>query len=356
MAIIFPRVLPPTPGNGIIRAELVGQSVVGSTLSPFTLQEQVQVGQGQRWQMGLSIPPMQRDEAEAWVTFLLSLNGKENKFLLGDFANKIPQGSGGGNPGVDGAHTSPVNTIATFGWTPSINGILLPGDYIQVGHNYLIKVNEFNDATWLKNECTSSTNTIVAPNGVTEAERVTPDGGATNAWIRQAITSGLPLIPNRTFIARVWLKAASGSFDITISVRNQGDTTRGTNTITVTTTWTEFFVSGTFVSGDTELRFFIGAGLTWVVAEGPIDMWGASLDDELTDQRLYKVLEQVNSDADGLAPITVWPNLRVPHEDASRIFTVNPVGTFRLASNTARWSVGRAQVYGIGLSAVEAIT
>ena len=353
MPIIFPATHPSTPAFSRLTWGPVAFVALSET--PTSGSQQVLEHPGQRLSLGVTLPPMPRALADPWIAFFLSLNGMSRQFLLGDSSAKIPLGSAGGNPGVSGLHTLVANSLSTYGWPISQSGVLLPGDFIQVGHNYLIDTAAFNTATWTKNQCTSSTNTIIAPNGVTEAERVTPDGGATDALIRQEVSTGVPGIPNRTFTGRSWLKAASGTPSIDILLKNQAAVTRASKSITLSTTWAEYFVNGAMAAGDTAVRFYIGGNSTWVIAEGAIDMWGASLDDELTKQRLHKVLEPVDTDADGNASITVWPNLRVPIEDHSRIFTSNTRGVFRLASNVMPWTVDTAKIYGIGFQAIEAI-
>ena len=63
---------------------------------------------------------------------LTSLNGKQGTFLLGDPLGATPRGSASGSPVVDGANQSGL-TLDTRGWTANATGVLLPGDYIQIG-------------------------------------------------------------------------------------------------------------------------------------------------------------------------------------------------------------------------------
>ena len=71
-------------------------------------------------------------------SFILALMGQKGTFLLGDPLAKIPRGLASGNPLVNGANQI-GNTLITDGWTASISGILLAGDYIQI-NNRLYKV------------------------------------------------------------------------------------------------------------------------------------------------------------------------------------------------------------------------
>lgn len=112
--------------------ELTPVSRVGASASPFTGQQQVFVHQGKWWQARvLTLRDMPRADAEAWISFLVRLNGREGTFLLGDPTARIPRGSAGGAPVVDGADQT-GQTLATRGWPVSTTGVLLPGDFLQV--------------------------------------------------------------------------------------------------------------------------------------------------------------------------------------------------------------------------------
>jgi hypothetical protein len=54
--------------------------------------------------------------------------------------------------------------------------------------------------------------------------------------------------------------------------------------------------------------------------------------------RLHRVLDAVNSDANGKAAISIWPSLREVPTDGEQIILNNPVGLFRLATNKRQWS------------------
>lgn len=69
-----------------------------------------------------------------------------------------------------------------------------------------------------------------------------------------------------------------------------------------------------------------------------------------TSSRLYKVLE----DSNGSGTLEIWPALRATVSGVSADLTA-PVGSFRLSSNEASWSVNNLAIYGITFGAVEAI-
>jgi hypothetical protein len=150
MAITYPLAFP--TASGLASISFSGKSTVAISESPFTGQQQVQAYPKQLWLASVELPPLKRPEAEQWIAFLLSLNGKQGTFLMGDPSGATPRGIATGTPLLNGAHAANVNSLITDGWTASQTGILLTGDYIQLGtgaasrlHKVLADVN--SDAT-----------------------------------------------------------------------------------------------------------------------------------------------------------------------------------------------------------------
>lgn len=71
--------------------------------------------------------------------------------------------------------------------------------------------------------------------------------------------------------------------------------------------------------------------------------------------RLYKVLDDVNSDASGNATINIFPNLRSSPENNSAITVSNTQGLWRLASNETEYSIDNMSIYGMTFACVEAL-
>ena len=132
MAITYPLTPPtsPAPSRIVLRA----QAVVGASISPFTLQAQVYEYQGQSWAIDVTLPPLTRADADAWYAFLLSLNGRTGTFWMGAPPGSVPRGSALGTPLVNGGGQT-GQVLETKGWTINETGVLLPGDYIQIGSN-----------------------------------------------------------------------------------------------------------------------------------------------------------------------------------------------------------------------------
>ena len=71
--------------------------------------------------------------------------------------------------------------------------------------------------------------------------------------------------------------------------------------------------------------------------------------------RLYKVLEDVESNSSGEANISIWPDLRSSPADNLTVVVQDAVGVFRLSSPETSFNIDTASVYGISFAAVEAL-
>lgn len=71
--------------------------------------------------------------------------------------------------------------------------------------------------------------------------------------------------------------------------------------------------------------------------------------------RLYKVLEDVDTNASGEATLNLWPNLRSSPTDGSAVAVSDAKGMFRLSTNDATWVINREGLYSISFAAVEAL-
>jgi len=131
MAFSFPLTLPTSPvaPRSVVWHQ---QSVAAKTESPFSLSQQIQVHQGERWFVELEYPPMERAAGSDWEAFFAKLNGLEGTFLLPTYGRKTPRGSVPGTPQVNGASQT-GKSLLTKGWAATQTGILLPGDFIQIG-------------------------------------------------------------------------------------------------------------------------------------------------------------------------------------------------------------------------------
>ena len=123
MAILYPLTMPSNIGMASI--ELRTRNAVAVSMSPFTYKQQTHSYDGQMWEADVTLPPMNRDDAESWVSFLMSLKGRAGTFLLYDPSAKSARGTA----------TSATVTGSTGDDSLAVvmTGTLKAGDYIQIG-------------------------------------------------------------------------------------------------------------------------------------------------------------------------------------------------------------------------------
>lgn len=123
MAVTYPL---NTPTNiGIANITFMAENAVAISQSPFTFQQQVVAHPGQRWAASISLPPMLKQDAEPWVSFLLSLYGQVGTFLLSDPNNPAPRGTA--------ISATLTGTAGSTSPTITMSGTLLAGDYFSIG-------------------------------------------------------------------------------------------------------------------------------------------------------------------------------------------------------------------------------
>jgi len=123
MAISYPLSLPTNIGMASI--ELRARNAVAVSSSPFTYKQTVHAYDGQMWEADVTLPPMNRDDAEAWIAFLMSLKGRYGSFLLYDPSARSVRGTATAAT-ISGSAGDDTVTV-------SMSGTLKAGDYIQLG-------------------------------------------------------------------------------------------------------------------------------------------------------------------------------------------------------------------------------
>lgn len=127
--------LPASPGLQSVDFDFTTLSAV--VTSVFTGQQQTQKWPGaDMWSGTATLPPLTQVEADEWISALMQLQGQVNAFQLGDPLKSMPRGVPLGTPVADAtvAMTAGTTVLNTKGWTASKSGLLLPGDYVQVGY------------------------------------------------------------------------------------------------------------------------------------------------------------------------------------------------------------------------------
>lgn len=410
MAITYPLDLPSNT-DGIATARLSARSVVARTRSAFTGQEQVQVNQGQWWQLDVTMVPQLRSEAAEWDAFLMKLNGGEGTFLAGDPAGQTPRGTAT----AEGASTNVVLQSQTF------------------------------QTTWSTIQSSVSTNTASAPNGEGATADSLIENSATNQHgISQAVAS---LDSSLTWVGSVYIKAntrdvarlqvlVSGSligaiFDVagtpsvvssgaignatlsSASVENVGsgwirckvvgqiDSAGGTGTTithrihlldgtaghsaTTTSGYTgdgssSFYIWGAQLEQSSTVTSYLATTTTSVSRPaGPYVDGGSQTGNSLdtggwtpsvtnilraadyiqigtgANTRLHKVLNDVNSDFSGKCTLDIWPKLRASPVDEELIIKSNTKGLFRLDQNEHVLDISPRPIYRINFTASEVL-
>ncbi|MFQ5535664.1 MAG: hypothetical protein ACE5EM_12680 [Sphingomonadales bacterium] len=134
MTIIFPRPLPAVTGIESSRFGLTFNTILFE--SPINRVAQTLKRPGSLWSGQYKLPPVTGAAARQWKAWLVSMQGPAGAFLGFDPDHRLPDGSASSatsTPLVQGASQSGTS-IVTDGWAPNVTGLLLPGDYIQIGN------------------------------------------------------------------------------------------------------------------------------------------------------------------------------------------------------------------------------
>jgi hypothetical protein len=131
--------MPSTPGPR--QVEWNATDVVAAVTNPFTGKQQTQNWQAGWLEATVTLPPMKRVLAAAWIAFLLQAQGQNAVFYFaGDSLNNAPQGTAEGDGQINGIFQQPY-LLTTNNWTPSQSGLLLPGDWLQVNWRMYMNLN-----------------------------------------------------------------------------------------------------------------------------------------------------------------------------------------------------------------------
>lgn len=130
MAISYPLAFPAAAAPALLKFRKV--AAVSASTSPFTHEQQIYAHQGDRLECDVEFPIQSRAEANAVIGFLLALNGMEGTFLMGPRNAATAAGAATGTPLVNGGSQT-GRSLITDGWSAGVTGILLAGDYIQLG-------------------------------------------------------------------------------------------------------------------------------------------------------------------------------------------------------------------------------
>lgn len=121
------------PSYKLRSLDLTMSDSVSVATSPWTRQRQTYDWMADWWEADVSLPPIKNlVEVGQWTAWFALLHGQQGYFWLGHPLYAAPQGSALGTPLVSGAAQT-GRTLTTRGWSGSKTGLLLPGDYFQMG-------------------------------------------------------------------------------------------------------------------------------------------------------------------------------------------------------------------------------
>lgn len=193
---------------------------------------------------------------------------------------------------------------------------------------------------------------VVIRRCATVALSASPFTGEQQVYVHQGewfeIDFALPPMPRATAAAWIgFLLALNGREGTFLAGIPSEGTARGTATGTP-------LVNGAGQSGKTLNTRGWTAGITGILTAGDWLQLGSG-----SGTHLHAVVQDANSQSGspdaGLATLDIWPRLRSAPSDGDAITISNAKGLWRLAGNSAEWSIGEAAMYGLNFSAVEAI-
>lgn len=370
MAITYPLTFPTTKAPTVTAVEL--NSLVGMNSSPFTMQTQVHQYPGQRWEIDVALPPMTNSDAGEYRAFLAMLRGTYGTFLLGDHSRKTPEGLAQYDLSNQLTYSEAFDNAA---WTKTESSI---SSDAATAPDDILSADKFIDST------NSAEHTLTRAFTTTNLEtyrlsfyckaaqhaRIKIDFGtagfAANAYAVFNLSSGTVTTTGAGLASATIATAANGFYRCTITAVADASASNTISAILV-----DSLGATTFVGNGTDGLYIWGAQLhtsersvvyvktttTAFTAIVPL-VQGASQtgNDLITDgwathstgilkagdwiqlgttssSRMYMVVADANSDATGVATLTIVPELRSSPADNAAIVYTNCMSVFRLERN-----------------------
>lgn len=290
--------MPSTPN--FIRSNFVLRRAVGSVASPYTGKIRTQEYDGVYWEATVNLPPMRRDVAKNWQSFLLELNGPVNHFKFADPDALLNQGTYNANDlkakdrinqgSIELDFSSTTQTItAPSNTTPFANAVV--GDFIVVTGS----ANPENNGT---HKITTKTNSYTV---VVESE----SGGL----VTEADKTGCTIKSNQKGATGINLSSSSSSATGTIK---KGDYLQITSSSTAGSNPVQYVM----VTDDATLNVIGGE-----------DTYG----------------------------VKIQPKLRTAITQNHLVRFATPKGLFRLTTKDVDWDADNISNYGMSFSCIEVV-
>jgi hypothetical protein len=290
--------MPTTPN--FIRSNFVLRRAVGSIASPYTGKVRTQEYDGVFWEASVTLPPMRRDVAKNWQSFLLELNGPVNHFKFADPDALTNQGTYDANDlkakdrinqgSIELDFSSATQTItAPSNTTPFANALV--GDFIVVTGS----ANPENNGT---HKITTKTNAYTV---IVESE----SGGL----VTEADKTGCTIKSNQKGATGINLSSSSNSATGTIL---KGDYLQITSSSSAGSNPVQYVM----VTEDATLNVIAGE-----------DTYG----------------------------VKIQPKLRTAITENHLVRFATPKGLFRLTTKDVDWDADNISNYGISFSCIEVV-
>ena len=290
--------MPNTPN--FVRSNFVLRRAVGSVASPYTGKVRTQEYDGVFWEATVTLPPMRRNVAKNWQSFLLELNGPVNHFKFADPDALTNQGTYDANDlkakdrinqgSIELDFSSATQTItAPSDTTPFANALV--GDFIVVTGSS----NPENNGT---HKITTKTNAYTV---IVESE----SGGL----VTEADVTGCTIKSNQKGATGINLSSSSNSATGTIL---KGDYLQITSSSTAGANPVQYVM----VTEDATLNVISGE-----------DTYG----------------------------VKIQPKLRTAITENDLVRFATPKGLFRLTTKDVDWDADNISNYGISFSCIEVV-
>ena len=290
MAKLF--TMPSTPN--FVRSNFTLQRTIGLTVSPFTGKTKTQEFDGVYWTAEVSLPPMRRDVAKNWQSFLLELNGPINHFKFADPDALTNQGTYSTAHLTSELRTNNTNVTLSFASNGTLTASASTFANTKVGDFIVITgaTNEENNGTFKVSTVTS--NTVVVTDG-----DFTTENNTASCKVRTNV------------------KGATG---LCLRASTTG-------------------ASGTIKKGD------------YLSIQSAASSTG-------TPAQLVMVVEDATATTDSgndFYSVKTEPKLRSDLATGHYVVFTNPKGTFRLLTNAVNWDADNISNYGISFACIEVI-
>jgi hypothetical protein len=301
MPIIYPLTIPTALGES--KADLTKFDAIGEFISEFTGNAEQQQWQDQHWELEIEWPEMTWAQFAAFDAFIGALHGKLGSFVWGPPLATSPRGSGSGTPVLGGVYASGSSSLGTTGWSVSASGLLLPGDFLQLGP-YLIPIGAVQ-VTSGQLSFYSSISWSLALSEFLEGATLSFSGLTSATWLNGAVLEALSSAVH-----------VGGGFNIVITMATVPPGMPGSYAMTSDT--------GNATAGPARLHQYVDS-------------------------------VPLASDGSGDATFDIFPCMREALPSGSPITLINPQGTFRLADNRRTASADAKKTLKLKLKCREAI-